>query len=97
MVAPPWVDVVHHLPAPPHLLSPHAGKTVLLELAILRLLSQHITGTGQFAHKPGHLKAVYLAPARALVQASSGNAFLPSSASVGVCLPLLVGCYHSCS
>lgn len=49
------------------------GKTVLLELAILRLLSRHISPTGQFANKPGHLKAVYLAPTRALVQASGGG------------------------
>jgi hypothetical protein len=45
-----------------------AGKTVLLELAILRLLSRHVGADGQYAHRPGHLKAVYLAPARALVQ-----------------------------
>ncbi|KAL4457640.1 hypothetical protein ABPG75_012505 [Micractinium tetrahymenae] len=45
------------------------GKTVLLELAILRLLSRHLAPGGtQFAHQPGHLKAVYLAPSRALVQ-----------------------------
>ncbi|PRW56253.1 putative ATP-dependent DNA helicase HFM1 isoform A [Chlorella sorokiniana] len=45
------------------------GKTVLLELAILRLLSSHIApGSGQWAHQPGHLKSVYLAPSRALVQ-----------------------------
>lgn len=43
---------------------------MLLELAILCLLSRHIDSSGRFAHKPGHLKAVYLAPARALVQAS---------------------------
>lgn len=46
-----------------------AGKTVLLELAILRLLARHLApGGAQFAHRPGHLKAVYLAPSRALVQ-----------------------------
>ncbi|KAL4421686.1 hypothetical protein ABPG77_010630 [Micractinium sp. CCAP 211/92] len=45
------------------------GKTVLLELAILRLLARHLApGGAQFAHRPGHLKAVYLAPSRALVQ-----------------------------
>ncbi|PSC72871.1 putative ATP-dependent DNA helicase HFM1 isoform B [Micractinium conductrix] len=43
-------------------------KTVLMELAILRLLSANIAPNGAFAHKPGHLKAIYLAPARALVQ-----------------------------
>jgi len=47
---------------------------VLLELAILRLLSRNLApGSGgmQFLHRPGHLKAVYLAPSRALVQASA--------------------------
>lgn len=41
---------------------------MLLELAILHLLSRHVTAAGQFVHQPGHLKAVYLAPSRALVQ-----------------------------
>ncbi|KAL4857947.1 ATP-dependent DNA helicase MER3 [Chlorella vulgaris] len=36
------------------------------------MLSQHIGAEGQYAHKPGLLKAVYLAPARALVQARIG-------------------------
>lgn len=42
---------------------------MLLELAILRLLSRHLApGGAQFSHRLGHLKAVYLAPSRALVQ-----------------------------
>lgn len=45
---------------------------MLLELAVLRMLLQHIGAEGQYAHKPGLLKAVYLAPARALVQARIG-------------------------
>ena len=48
---------------------------MLLELAILRMLSRHVSAAGQFSHQPGHLKAVYLAPARALVQASPGATF----------------------
>ncbi len=48
---------------------------MLLELAILRLLSSHIApGSGQWAHQPGHLKSVYLAPSRALVQVGAGRA-----------------------
>lgn len=54
-------------------ISSTAGKTVLLELAILRLLSRHLaSGGAHFAHKPGHLKAIYLAPSRALVQVCQG-------------------------
>lgn len=45
-----------------------SGKTVLLELAILQLLSRSIDSSGAFVHRPGTAKAVYLAPARALVQ-----------------------------
>jgi ATP-dependent DNA helicase HFM1/MER3 len=45
------------------------GKTVCMELAILRLLSRHVdASTGHFRHRPGLLKVVYLAPAKALVQ-----------------------------
>jgi replicative superfamily II helicase len=45
-----------------------AGKTVVMELGILRLLTRSISPTGQLQHQPGSLKAVYLAPAKALVQ-----------------------------
>eukprot|EP00887_Chlorella_sp_A99_P002756 scaffold6.g2756.t1 len=46
-----------------------SGKTVLMELAILQMLSRNIDpASGAYAHRPGLLKAVYLAPARALVQ-----------------------------
>lgn len=70
-----------HQPSWPAQLRPHQllnpqppGKTVLLELAILRLLSAHLTPAGQFQHRPGHLKAVYLAPSRALVQVGGRGA-----------------------
>ena len=65
---------------------PAAGKTILLELAILRMLLQHISPAGQFGHRPGHLKAVYLAPARALVQASGPGSRCPASAAPPGCL-----------
>ena len=69
----------HCPPASHHRLSllpsNRAGKTVLLELAILRLLSCRIApGSGQWAHQPGHLKSVYLAPSRALVQVGAAGA-----------------------
>ena len=44
------------------------GKTVALELAILRLLCRNLDGGGNFVHRPGAVKAIYLAPAKALVQ-----------------------------
>ena len=73
------------LPAPTNCFATHtrcalrpAGKTALLELACLRLLSRHITAAGQFAHKPGHLKAVYIAPTRSLVQASQPGQVFPA-------------------
>lgn len=34
------------------------GKTVLFELAILRLLTPSVNGDGTFTHHPGQLKAV---------------------------------------
>lgn len=43
------------------------GKTVAMELAMLRLLSRNIHH-GQFRLNPGAVKAIYLAPAKALVQ-----------------------------
>ena len=70
---PPAAKLCTH-PAPNCCHHPYAGKTVLMELAILRLLSANIAPNGAFAHKPGHLKAIYLAPARALVQARWGSA-----------------------
>ena len=45
------------------------GKTVLLELAVLQALARHLEAGGtRFVHRPGHLKALYVAPSRALVQ-----------------------------
>ena len=45
-----------------------SGKTGVMELAILRLISVYIDQNNQFVLKPGSLKIVYLAPIRALVQ-----------------------------
>lgn len=45
-----------------------SGKTGVLELAILRVMSQYIDHTGTFKLTPGASKIVYLAPIRALVQ-----------------------------
>ena len=47
-----------------------SGKTGVLELAMLRMLSSCLNPYGQFCHSSGSLKAVYLAPTKALVQAS---------------------------
>jgi len=44
------------------------GKTGVMELAILRLLARQLDEHGHLHVKPGALKAVYLAPSRALVQ-----------------------------
>lgn len=45
-----------------------SGKTGVMELAILHLLTTYIDQDQQFGLKPGSLKVVYLAPIRALVQ-----------------------------
>ncbi|XP_059449049.1 DExH-box ATP-dependent RNA helicase DExH17 isoform X2 [Corylus avellana] len=45
-----------------------SGKTVLFELCILRLLSKFISEEGRFIHLKGTLKAIYIAPSKALVQ-----------------------------
>ena len=46
-----------------------SGKTVLLELAILQMLLKRVDrNTGAFEHRPGELKAIYMAPLKALVQ-----------------------------
>ncbi len=45
-----------------------SGKTVVLELAVLRMLSGSINKQGLFSHRRGSLRAVYLAPSKALVQ-----------------------------
>ena len=45
-----------------------SGKTGVMELAILRLISVYIDQNNHFVLKPGSLKIVYLAPIRALVQ-----------------------------
>lgn len=45
-----------------------SGKTVVLELAILRLLSVNIDLKGGFVHDIGKLKVVYIGPTKSLVQ-----------------------------
>ena len=45
-----------------------SGKTGILELAILRLLSSNMCGEQLLPHHHGQLKAIYLAPSKALVQ-----------------------------
>ena len=45
-----------------------SGKTGVMELAILRLMANHINDQGQLHMRPGAFKAMYLAPTRALVQ-----------------------------
>ena len=45
-----------------------SGKTGVLELAILRVMSQYMDPSGAFKLSPGAFKIVYLAPIRALVQ-----------------------------
>ena len=45
-----------------------AGKTGVMELAILGMLSANIDAEGVYRHRQGCLKAVYLAPSKALVQ-----------------------------
>ena len=44
-----------------------SGKTVLMELAILRVLHAQKDSMGQYSHKPGSIKIIYLAPTHALV------------------------------
>jgi hypothetical protein len=45
-----------------------SGKTGVMELAILRLLSKRISPDGTYDPPAGAVKVVYLAPMRALVQ-----------------------------
>jgi hypothetical protein len=45
-----------------------SGKTGVMELAVLRLLSRHVAPDGSFRPPGGATKVVYLAPMRALVQ-----------------------------
>ena len=45
-----------------------SGKTGILELAILRMLSSNMCGEHLLSHQHGKLKAIYLAPSKALVQ-----------------------------
>lgn len=45
-----------------------SGKTGVMELAILRLVARQIDHQGQLHLRGGALKAIYLAPTRALVQ-----------------------------
>lgn len=77
---------------PPHCprLPCTTGKTVLLELAILRMLAALVTPGGQFQHRPGHLKSVYLAPSRALVQVS----WRAGSVGIWQVCPVLCACWY---
>lgn len=45
-----------------------SGKTGVMELAILRLMANHMNDQGQLHIRLGAFKAMYLAPTRALVQ-----------------------------
>ncbi len=45
-----------------------SGKTGILELAILRLLSKCLDGKQLLSQSHGSLKTIYLAPSKALVQ-----------------------------
>ena len=45
-----------------------AGKTVIFELGILRLLTAEVGAGGEFRHAAGHLKSVYLCPTKSLAQ-----------------------------
>lgn len=47
-----------------------SGKTGILELAILRMLSRALQGEQWPRHSNGQLRAIYLAPSKALVQVS---------------------------
>ena len=47
-----------------------SGKTGILELAILRMLSRALQGQQLSPHPNGQLRAIYLAPSKALVQVS---------------------------
>ncbi|CAI5973984.1 unnamed protein product [Closterium sp. NIES-65] len=43
-----------------------SGKTVLFELAVLRLLSKTLTSGHEYIHSPGRYKIIYVAPMKAL-------------------------------
>ena len=45
-----------------------SGKTVVMELAILRMVRKYIQADGSFNHEPGTTKAIYIAPSKALIQ-----------------------------
>lgn len=45
-----------------------SGKTVVLELTILRMLAAHVLDSGRWNLVPGRHKAIYVAPTRALCQ-----------------------------
>nr|AKI32384.1 DNA helicase [Watanabea reniformis] len=45
-----------------------SGKTGVMELAILGLLSRNISEAGEYVRQAGSLKTIYLAPSKALVQ-----------------------------
>lgn len=45
-----------------------SGKTAILELAMLRVVSRFVTQSGQFVHQKGMVKIIYLCPTKALVQ-----------------------------
>ena len=58
-----------------------AGKTVVMELCMLRLYSGHLQRDGTFQSPQGRLKTLYLAPSLALVQVREQTShFKPSAA-----------------
>ena len=66
-----------------------SGKTVLLELAIVQMLMKHVDrATGAFNHKPGELKAIYMAPLKALVQEEE---WIAAFSAIGVVCKELTG------
>ena len=68
-----------------------SGKTVLLELAIVQMLMKHVDrATGAFNHKPGELKAIYMAPLKALVQEKKEE-WIAAFGAIGVVCKELTG------
>ncbi|GAQ86596.1 DNA/RNA helicase MER3/SLH1 [Klebsormidium nitens] len=67
------------------------GKTVLFELAILRLLTRFLDRDGAFVHQPGLLKTVYIAPMKALVQEKLAEWEEKFGGRLGLCCRELTG------
>ena len=65
-----------------------SGKTGVMELAVLGLLAAHVDSSGAFQLRLGMQKVVYLAPNRALVQASSLSQY---SSNLHFCNDVLIG------